>query len=63
VQSLRVGVANTAKATLPIPQNLPPTTGCRLISEDSCSRDPVITSSVRTAMVVVQTTTSGPNSR
>jgi hypothetical protein len=58
-----VAVANSAKVTLPIPKNLPPMTCCRPISEDSCSREPVITSSVRTDMVVPHKTASGPNSR
>ena len=37
--------------------------GCRPISEESCSREPVITSTARTVTVAVQTTTNGPNSR
>jgi len=38
-------------------------TGCRPSSEESCSRDPVITSSARTAIVATHTTAGGPNSR
>jgi hypothetical protein len=36
-------------------------TGCRPISEESCSREPVIRSAASTVMVTTQTTTRGPN--
>src|SRR5471030_3156888 len=36
-------------------------TGCRPRSDESCSREPVITSAARTDIVTRQTTTTGPN--